>query len=338
MAVKKLRVLALMHIGLVPPADATSREEHTEWKMEFDVLSTLRAIGHEVMPLGIHDDLGVIRKAIDEWKPHVAFNLLEDFDGVPVFDQNVVSYLELLRIPYTGCNPRGLMLARDKALSKKLLAYHRIAVPEFAVFPIGRVGRPSKRLAFPLIVKSLTKEASEGISQASVVDDVDKLAERVRFIHRNLGTDAIVERYIEGREIYVGVMGNQRLRVLPVWEMLFTNMPPQIRRIATNRAKWSHTYQQKHGITSEEAKDLPAAVVENIQHLCRRIYRTLSLTGYARIDFRLDAAGRIYVLEANPNPQLAHGEDFADSAERAGLSYGDLLQAIINMALVRGQS
>jgi D-alanine-D-alanine ligase len=335
MAVKKLRVLALMHVGLVPPADATSREENTEWKTEFDVLSTLRALGHEVMPLGIHDDLGVIRKTIDEWKPHVAFNLLEDFDGVPVFDQNVVSYLELLRIPYTGCNPRGLMLARDKALSKKILAYHRITVPDFAVFPIGRFVRPSKRLTFPLIVKSLTKEASEGISQASVVDDADKLAERVKFIHRNLGTDAIVERYIDGREFYVGVMGNQRLRVLPVWEMLFTNMPPQIRRIATNRAKWSHAYQQKHGITSEEAKDLPAAMVEDIQHLCRRIYRTLSLTGYARLDFRLGADGRMYALEANPNPQLAHGEDFADSAERAGLSYSDLLQAIINLALAR---
>jgi D-alanine-D-alanine ligase len=338
MALKKLRVLALMHIGLVPPADAASREENTEWKTEFDVLSTLRAIGHEVMPLGIHDDLGVIRKAIDEWKPHVAFNLLEDFDGVPVFDQNVVSYLELLRIPYTGCNPRGLMLARDKALSKKILAYHRIAVPDFAVFPIGRVVRPPKRLTFPLIVKSLTKEASEGISQASVVDDVEKLAERVKFIHRNLGTDAIVERYVDGRELYVAVMGNQRLRVLPVWEMLFTNMPPQVRRIATNRVKWSHAYQHKHGITSEEAKDLPPAVIENIAHLCRRIYRTLSLTGYARLDFRLGADGRMYVLEANPNPQLANGEDFADSAERAGLSYGDLLQAIINLALSRRQS
>jgi D-alanine-D-alanine ligase len=327
-----------MHIGLVPPADATSREESTEWKTEFDVMSTLRALGHEVMPLGVHDDLGVIRKAIGEWKPHVAFNLLEDFDGVPVFDQNVASYLEVLRIPYTGCNPRGLMLARDKALSKKLLAYHRIAVPDFAVFPIGRVVRPSKRLTFPLIVKSLTKEASEGISQASVVDDVEKLAERVKFIHRNLGTDAIVERYIEGRELYVGVLGNQRLRILPVWEMLFNNMPPQARRIATNRAKWNHAYQNKYGITSDEAKDLPPAVVENIQHLCGRIYRTLSLTGYARVDFRLDTAGRVYVLEANPNPQIAHGEDFADSAERAGLSYPDLLQAILNLALARRAS
>ena len=167
MAVKKLRVLALMHVGLVPPADATSREENTEWKTEFDVQSTLRAIGHEVMPLGIYDDLGVIRKAIDDWKPHVAFNLLEDFDGVPVFDMNVVSYLELLRIPYTGCNPRGLMLARGKDLSKTLVHYHRIRVPAFAVFPMQRKIHRPKRLAFPLIVKSLSEDASEGIGRAS---------------------------------------------------------------------------------------------------------------------------------------------------------------------------
>src|SRR5512147_2158652 len=221
---KKLRVLALMHAELVPPEGVSGHDvANVDWKTEYDVISFLRAAGHEVQPLGTGDDLRAIRTVIEEWKPHIAFNLLEHFHGIPMFDQNVVSYLELLRMPYTGCNPRGLMLARDKALSKKLLAYHRIAVPDFAVFPIGRVVRPSKRLTFPLIVKSLTKEASEGISQASVVDDVDKLAERVRFIHRNLGTDAIVERYIDGREFYVGVMGNQRLRVLPVWEMLFTN-------------------------------------------------------------------------------------------------------------------
>ena len=333
MAVKKLRVLALMHIGLVPPADATSREENTEWKTEFDVLSTLRAIGHEVMPLGIYDDLGVIRKAIDEWKPHVAFNLLEDFDGVPVFDMNVVSYLELLRIPYTGCNPRGLMLARDKGLAKKLLSYHRIPVPDFAVYPIGRtkIRRP-KRLQFPLIVKSLTREASAGISQASVVEDEQRLAERVRFMHDTFGTDAIVERYIEGRELYVGVIGNQRLQVFPIWELLFTKMPDELWRIATDRVKWSRVYQEKRGIRTEAAQ-LPDGVGEHIQHLCRRIYRTLDLSGYARIDLRLDASGKVYVLEANPNPQLAYGEDFAESAELAGIHYPDLLQRIVNLAM-----
>jgi D-alanine-D-alanine ligase len=331
--VKKLRVLALMHRELVPPPEATPDDSlHADWKMEFDVISFLRAAGHEVYPLGLEDDLRAIRAAMDEWKPHIAFNLLEHFHGVSTFDQNVVSYLELLRLPYTGCNPRGLLLARDKALSKKLMAYHRIPVPEFAVYPLGRRVRRTKRLQFPLIVKSLTHEASTGISQASVVDDDDKLAERVRFIHESYGADAIVERYIDGREIYVGVIGNQRLQVLPVWELLFTKMPDESWRIATDRVKWSSSYQQRHGIKTDRA-ELPEEQAARIQHLCKRVYRTLSLSGYARIDMRLDASGRIYVLEANPNPQLAYGEDFAESAERAGIGYEALLLRIIAVGL-----
>jgi D-alanine-D-alanine ligase len=262
----------------------------------------------------------------------VVLNLLEHFHGVPLFDSNVVSYLELLRVPYTGCNPRGLMLARDKGLSKKLLAYHRIPVPEFVVIPIGRRPRRPKRMAYPLIVKSLTHEASTGISQASVVEDDAKLGERVRFIHETIGTDAIVERYIAGRELYVGVIGNQRLDVFPVWELLFTKMPDELWRIATDRVKWSRGYQQKRGIKTAAAK-LPDGVADQLQHLCKRVYRTLDLSGYARIDLRMDETGKVYVLEANPNPQLAYGEDFAESAERAGIDYSELLQRIVNLGL-----
>jgi len=332
---KPLSILALMHEDLVPPDDAAEHDvANADWKMEFDVTITLKKLGHEVHNLGIGGDLGVIRKAIDEWKPQIVLNLLEDFHGVPVFDQNVVSYLELLRIPYTGCNPRGLMLARDKGLSKKLLAYHRIPVPEFAVYPVGttKVRRP-KRLRFPLIVKSLTREASTGISQASVVEDDTKLAERVHFMHDTFGTDAIVERYIDGRELYVAVLGNQRLQVFPVWELLFTKMPEGLWHIATDRVKWSRAYQNKRGIKTAAAKNLPDGVAERIYHLCRRIYRTLDLSGYARIDLRLDAEGKVYVLEANPNPQLAYGEDFAESAECAGVEYPDLVQRIVNLGL-----
>jgi D-alanine-D-alanine ligase len=270
---------------------------------------------------------------MNEWKPHIAFNLLEVFHNVGVFDQNVVSYLELLKIPYTGCNPRGLMLARDKALSKQLLAYHRISVPDFVVYLRGRKVRRPKRLEFPLIVKSVTQEASIGISQASVVEDDQRLQDRVRFIHQSIGTDAIVERYIDGRELYVGILGNQRLQVLPVWELVFANMPQEARPIATERVKWNVKYQQKCGISSAEAKDLDAGTTAGIQHLCKRVYRILQLSGYARIDLRLDAAGKVYVLEANPNPQLAYGEDFAASAERVGITYHDLLQRIINLGL-----
>ena len=151
----KLRVLALVHRHLIPPDEIPEGTDivAAPWRTEFDVITTLRAMGHEVQALGVHDDLGDIRRAATEWKPHVAFNLLEGFDDITIFDQNVVSHLELLKLAYTGCNPRGLLLARDKSLSKKLLAYHRIPVPEFDVFRSGRPIRRPKRLAFPLIVK-----------------------------------------------------------------------------------------------------------------------------------------------------------------------------------------
>ena len=182
-------------------------------------------------------------------------------------------------------------------------------------------------------MKSLTQEASVGISQASVVDSDEKLKERVTFIHDSIGTAALVEQYIEGREIYVGVLGNQTLQALPVWELFFTNMPEGAKRIATDRVKWSVKYQNKYGIDSGPAKDLTDAVGGQIQHLCKRAYRALELSGYARIDLRLDEAGRLWVLEANPNPQIARGEDFAASAEKVGLTYEAVLQRIINLGL-----
>jgi D-alanine-D-alanine ligase len=331
---KKLRVLALMHEYLIPPADTTGIDiVSAKWKTEYDVLTALEELGHEIHVLGVHDDLSGVRPAINDFRPHIAFNLLEAFDEVVTFDQNVVSYLELLRMPYTGCNPRGLLLTRDKALSKKLLAYHRIPVPEFAVFRRGRKVLRPKRLAYPLIVKSLTEEASTGISQASVVDSDERLLERVRFVHERVGTDAIVERYIEGRELYVGIIGNERLQVFPVWELSFTKMPEDVHRIATERVKWSVKYQKKHGIRTHEAKDLPPGPAQRIQHLCKRVYRTLEVSGYARIDLRLDSEGRVFVLEANPNPQLAYGEDFAESAELAGIGYNDLIQRILGLGL-----
>jgi D-alanine-D-alanine ligase len=331
----KLRIIALVHEHLVPPETLPDGVDPVaaEWRTEYDVVTTLRALGHEVQPLGVHDDLGEIRRMFQEWKPQIAFNLLESFNDVTIFDQNVVSFLELLKLSYTGCNPRGLLLARDKSLSKKLLSYHRLPVPESEVFRMGREVRRPKRLAFPLIVKSLTQEASIGIPQASVVDSDEKLRERVAFIHDSIGTAAIVEQYIEGRELYVGVVGNQKLQALPVWELFFTNMPADTRRIATDRVKWSVKYQKKYEIESGAARDLPPATNELIQHVCKRTFRALELSGYARIDLRLDAEGRAWVIEANPNPQIARGEDFAASAEAAGVSYESLIQRIINLGL-----
>src|SRR5687767_9106054 len=326
---KKLRILALVHDHLVPPADTTGIDvREAEWKMEYDVIETLREMGHEVRVLGLHDDLIGIRPTVGLFKPHIVFNLMEAFAGVTTFDQNVVSYLELLRLSYTGCNPRGLILARDKALSKKLLAYHRIPVPDFTVVRRGRRTQLSKKLRFPLIVKSLFFEASTGISQASVVENEEQLERRVQFVHESLGSAAIVEQFIDGRELYVGVVGNQRLDVFPVWEMSFDKMPENRWKIATERVKWSTQYQKKYGIMTDPAR-LDASSIEHIQRIAKRAYRALDLNGYARIDLRLDDEGRLYVLEANPNPNMAYGEDFSESAEASGISYERLLERII---------
>src|SRR5258708_19519289 len=174
---KRLRVLVLVHPELVPPDSLKghTEQEINEWKTEYDVASTLVEAGHEVRRLGVENELKPIRDEIESWKPDVVFNLLEQFHGEAVYDQNVASYLELLRMPYTGCNPRGLVLARGKDLSKKLLIYHRIPLPAFAVFPPRRKIRRPPRLAFPLILKTLTEHASCAIPQPSVLDTHEKL-------------------------------------------------------------------------------------------------------------------------------------------------------------------
>ena len=323
-----------MHDYLVPPDDVTGVDTATaQWRTEYNVLTAIKELGHDVKVLGVKDDLGSIRQANEEFKPHIAFNLLEAFHEIGTFDQNVVSYLELLRLPYTGCNPRGMFLARDKALSKKLLHYHRIPVPDFTVVARGRQPRLPKRLSYPAIVKSLTQESSIGIAQASVVDDEAKLKERVQFIHESINTDAIIEQFIEGRELYCAILGNQRLQVFPVWEMTFANMPESQHRIATERVKWNAKYQAKVGISTGKANSLDEATQARVQHIARRTYKVLEQSGYSRIDLRLDAEGRVYVLEANPNPQIARGEDFADSADATGMNYSTLLQRILTTGL-----
>jgi D-alanine-D-alanine ligase len=334
---KRLRVLVLVHPDLIPPESTKGYTEQqiNVWKTEYDVVKTLRDAGHEVRPLGVQDELKPIRDQIESWKPDVALTLLEEFHGEAIYDQNVASFLELMRVPYTGCNPRGLMLARGKDLSKTLVHYHRIPVPAFAVFPMRRKVRRPARLALPLIVKSLNEDGSYGISQASVVDSDAKLAERVDFIHQRIGTPAIAEQYIEGREIYVSVLGNDRLRVLPVWELEFGNMPQGDWLIATEKVKHDPDYQERRQILHGPAKNLGPELVARIQRFAKRIYRTLELDGYARIDFRLAADGVPYFLEANPNPEIAESQEFASAAKHDGIDYPDLLQRILALGMRR---
>jgi len=332
---KPLRVLVLMHETLVPPQSLAglSDKQIDEFRTEYDVMEHLRKAGHDVRALGLGDNLAELRTAITDWQPHIAFNLMEEFQGIVTYDQYVVAFLELMKQPYTGCNPRGMMISRDKALSKQILSYHRIPTPGFALFRKGQRYKLPRKLKFPLFVKSATEDASVGISQASVVHDAEKLQERIEFIHEQTNSDALVEEYIEGRELYVGVLGNDRLRTFPVWEMDFGTLPDVMSNIATRKVKWDRRYQARHGIQTGAAQDLPEGCAAYLDRLSKRIYRSLYLSGYARMDFRMRPDGSVFVLEANANPNISHQEDFADSAQAAGVEYAAVLEQIIRLGL-----
>jgi D-alanine-D-alanine ligase len=330
---KKLRVILLADERLLPEGDIKdfSEKQRELRKTEFDVRDAIEALGHDFYSIGVSDDLSTIRGAIDAHKPDIAFNLIEEFGGISHFDQHVVSYLELRKQAYTGCNPRGLTLTRDKALTKKILAYHGHKVPEFVIFRKGRSTKRPESLSFPLFVKSLTEEGSAGISGASIVRDDEKLKERVEFIHRTTESHAMAEQYIEGREIYVGVMGNDRVTVLPPWEFAMTKSDGGP-LIASDRAKWDPEYQRQLGLKTGPAK-LTKKLEKRLINLSKEIYRLLGMSGYARLDYRVTETEEAYLLEANPNPQIARDEDFALSAKHIGLEYPALIEQLMQFGM-----
>jgi D-alanine-D-alanine ligase len=239
-------------------------------------------------------------------------------------------------------------LCKDKGISKNIVGYHGIRVPNFVVVPRGQriparlklavipsgVEEPrNKHLRFPILVKPVRDEASYGISQASFVQNEEQLRDRIAFIHEKRNTDAIAEEYIEGRELYVSVMGNTRLTVFPIRELVFREVPPNEPKIATFKAKWDDEYRKRWGLLNHFAEDLDPALVREIEDTCKRIYRLLTIDGYARIDLRLTPDNKIYFIEANPNPHLAADEDFALSATKPGLPYTWLIERIVRLGM-----
>ena len=324
----------MVHETLVPPDDirGMSPSEIDDFRAEHDVLHALRRSGHEVRVVGVGDHLTELRATIDDWRPHVVFNLLDEFQGIISHDHYVVAYLELLKQRYTGCNPRGMMLSRDKVLTKRVLATHGVPTPAFKLFPFGRRFRAPARVEFPLFVKSATEDASLGISQASRCDDMRSLRERVELIHEQVQSDALAEEYVDGRELYVGVLGNSKLVTLPPWEMDFGTLPRDQARIATRRAKWNRNYRARHAIETGAA-ELRGEQRALLSRLAKRTYRALYMSGFARMDFRLRGDGRVYLLEANCNPNLSKDEDFADAAKAAGVGYTALVNRIVQLGL-----
>jgi D-alanine-D-alanine ligase len=319
-----------VHKELVPPNDLTLLPDryNTAWLTEFDILKVLTELGHEVKILGLFDNIQKLIKEINSFNPHFVFNLLEEFNQETQSDYKVLALLDMLRVKYSGCNPKGLLLARDKALSKKILKYHNIETPSFYTLPRKKKRKLPKSMTFPLIVKCLYEEASYGIAKASIVHNKAKLQERVKYIHEKLDQDAIIEEFIPGREIYVGVIGSKKLTTLPAWELSFKNVDFPENEIYSSQAKWNKAYRQRKGIDTSAAvltKDLE----EKINKVVKKAYQVLNLSGYARIDLRICEDNKVYILEANPNPNIAYDDEFARSADHQGISYPELITRLL---------
>ncbi len=337
---KRLKVLVLFD-GVQPtPIDADLSEEMKteEWETEANVMAALKEIGHTAEHLAIFDDVDLVRQKMESFQPDIFFNLVEQFKNNPEFDQNIVSLLEMQGVPFTGCGSTGLTLCKHKGISKKILGHHGIPTPNFVVIPRGqRIGGPRK-LNFPILVKPVKEEASYGISRASFVQNEEQFRERIAFVHEKYKSDAIAEEYIEGRELYVSILGNVKLTVFPIRELIFREVPPNEPRIATYKAKWDEKYRKRWGLEGQFAENLEPTLVKEIEKMCKDIYRLLTIDGYARIDLRLTPANRPYFIEANPNPHLAAEEDFAQSALKAGVKYPHLIQAIIRLGMTPSRS
>ncbi len=305
--------------------------------MEYQVAKSLQKSGHDVMLLGVHDDLRDMSARLAEMKPELVFNATEAFLANSELDYLVPALLEAEGYRYTGAPPLALLVTRNKGMSKKILAYHGVNVPSFRSWRVGENVPSEINLRFPLIVKPLAADASEGISQASIVRDMAALTERVQFIHDRFAQAAIAEEYIEGRELYATMIGNgANVQILPTVEMVFDKAGSRPEdRIATQSAKWDMGYRKRRGIRNVFARKLPKSAQEKLTAACYASYRALWLRDYARIDVRLTDDGEVWFIEANANPYLSYGHDSAESAHKAGMRYDVFIQRIVDEAMAR---
>ncbi|HKY08530.1 MAG TPA: hypothetical protein VJQ55_09820 [Candidatus Binatia bacterium] len=334
---KRQKVLVLFDTAGTPPEDQdfTKELKTDDWAAEAHVIEALKQLGHEVRTIGVWDEPGMIIDEIKANPPDVVFNLTEHFNEVSAYDRNVAGLLEMMGVPYTGSSPTGLTLCKNKGMAKELLAYHKIRVPNFALFsPKANIKKPA-HLKFPLFIKPAEEEASYGIAQDSFVETDEALEERIRFIHERMNQTALAEEYIEGREIYVSLMGNDRLQVFPLREVIFTEVPEGQPKFSTFKAKWDDAYRKRWGIQNVFAGPFPDGTVQRIGTICKAVYRALRIHGYGRIDLRVTPEGEIVILEANPNPNLDRDDEFAQSAMKAGLTYERMIQRILRLALSR---
>lgn len=319
-------------------ADYKAEVEAEVEEAEYEVTEALMARGHDVLMVGVYDDVHVMLEKLRAFGPELVFNCSEGFRGHARLDYLFPALLESEGYHYTGSPPIALLATRNKALSKKVLAYHGLHVPGFATYRLREEVQEAPRgLTFPLIVKPLQEDASEGISMASVVGDTDQLAERVSFIHGRFRQAAIAEEFIDGRELYVGMLGNgDDIEILPITEMVFDRKRTRPEeRIATKSAKWDVPYRERKGIRNVFARPISRKARERIDETCRVAFRALWLRDYARLDVRLTPENEVWVIEVNANPFISFGHDMANAAEKAGMDYYAFIDRIVQLAAER---
>jgi D-alanine-D-alanine ligase len=299
---------------------------------EADVITALRKLDHEVQTMAVYDDALAVVEKVRDGSPDVVFNLCESFFNDRIHEPNIPALLELLRVPYTGAGPDSLLLCKDKELAKTVLVYHHIRVPRSVVSRKRNPRRSLRGFCFPSFVKPLGQESSEGIAKASFARNEKDTIDRTRFLHSSLGCDVVIEEYIEGRELYVSVLGNRSITVLPTRELFFDDVPETEPRFATSRAKWDGEYRFKWGIRNGPAAALPGTIEKKMPAFARQVYSLLKIKGAGRLDLRLTPSGDLVFIEANPNPSLAREDDFARSAAAAGIEYEALVQRMLEYA------
>jgi D-alanine-D-alanine ligase len=331
-----MKVLLLFDVArpVAPDVAYTAETFLQEYKTaEANVLASLERLGHAVSTMAVFDNVAGVFDKIRSFAPDVVFNQCESFYDNRAHEPNIPALLDLMKIRYTGSGPDGLLLCKDKALAKELLSHHRVRVPRFVVSHLKSPLRRLQHFGYPAFVKPVGQEASDGIAKASFVRDEREAIERLRFLHQKFNSDAMIEEYIEGREIYVSVLGNRRRIVFPPREIFFENVPDDEPKFATSHAKWNDAYRKKWGITNGPAAELPEEVRKDLHKIARNVYAWLRIRGFGRIDIRLSPRNEMFVIEANPNPSLAAEDDFAQSANAEGLTYDALIQEILNAAL-----
>ena len=324
-----------MNVALLHTKDAVDGAEDP---VLGQIERALRAGGHEPRRVMVDSEVEPLVRALTHEQPDLVINLAESFAGKSALESNIAALLNLLDLRYTGSSPAGLLVAGDKTLSKKVLRFHGIKTPEFATVYRGMVDWAGD-VQFPLIVKPPQEDASLGITQKSIVHDVRELLEKIAEIQGEYQSPALAEQFIEGREYYVGVLGNQNARALPVIELDFSKFPADRPRIASWEAKWGDEGDAKgaefEGTESIFPEDLPDDLRDRMQKAAVDAFHALRLRDYARIDMRVTDGGDIYIIEVNPNCYLEAKSEFARAAERDGMTYDALIGQIVELAAAR---